>query len=119
MAVILSPQEWIPRGRLGKRLCRTSIDVSDLTTQQLRTYLDDAIAVCRERGFDLVQIGVPGHALQLLSDEPLDVLGLMGQYRGVALYVQDDYPVASLLELGFSGDELPGALADTKLSPRV
>jgi hypothetical protein len=87
-----------------------AIDVSGLSVQQLGNYLDDAIAICRERGFDLRQIGVPGPALQVLSDGPLDVLGLMGQYHGIGLYVQDDYPVASLLELWFSGDELSEVL---------
>jgi hypothetical protein len=110
MAVIPSPKDWLPRVRFGKRLCRTAMDVSGLTVLELRTYLDDAIAVCRERGFALRQIGVPGPALQVLSDGPLDVLGLMGQFRGIALYVQDDYPIASFLELAFNGDELPDDL---------
>jgi hypothetical protein len=104
MTVLPSAQDWLPRMRLGKRLFRTSIDVGGLTMAELRTYLDDAIAVCRERGFDLREIGLPGAALRVLSDQP-PVLGLMGEYRGMALYVHYDYPLASFLELAVSGDE--------------
>jgi hypothetical protein len=107
MTFMPSAQDWLPRMRLGKRLFRTSIDVGGLTMAELSVYLDDAIAVCRERGFDLREIGLPGPALHALSDQPLGPLGLMGQYRGMALYVHYDYPLASFLELAFNGDESP------------
>lgn len=102
MATIPNPRDWLPTRQTGERLYRTSIGVNDLTIQELKGVLDEAVAVCEERGFAIQGIGIPGPALRALSDVPPDVLGLMGQYHGIALYSQDDYPVASVLELAFN-----------------
>lgn len=102
MITLPNPRDWLPARQTGGRFYRTSIDVNDLTIQELKGVLDEAVAVCEERGFAIQGVGLPGSALPALSDVPPDVLGLMGQYHGIALYVQDDYPVASILEFAFN-----------------
>ena len=102
MVTLPNPRDWLPAKRIDDRLLRTSIAVGDLTIQDLKGVLVEAFAVCEERGFAIQGIGVPGPALRALSDVPPNVLGLMGQYHGIPIYVQEDYPVASVLELAFS-----------------
>jgi hypothetical protein len=83
-------------------MCRLSICVNGWTVADLQNYMNSAILVCRERGFTIQAIGLPGPEMRTISDREPDVLGLMGSYQGFRLYVQDDYPVGAELEFVFA-----------------
>ena len=95
------PREWLPVSNFGERLCRTSIDVTGLTIQELAVYLDQVLTVCRDRCFYVQGIGLPAPALRELTDVPPGAFDPTGQYCGILLYAQDDYPVP-ILELAFN-----------------
>lgn len=97
------PRDMLPKCQIENHpLCRTSVCVDGWTIAELQYYVDWAISVCRQRDFRLQGIGLPGPALRVLSDCEPDVLGLMGSYEDISLFVHEDYPIVAELELVFN-----------------
>lgn len=78
-----------------------SIGIVDVEIPEIKKYVDDIIKTCGDRGVELFSIGLPGPALWAITEKACAQAFFVGEYRGVGLYVQSEYPIASILEVVF------------------